>query len=59
MVVTGRIGARSFETREGEKRTRLEVVADEVSVSLRWATAEITKTSRTRDNAPVSDEAPF
>lgn len=45
LVVTGRMRQRSYETKEGEKRTVWEVLADEVAPSLRWATAEVTKAS--------------
>jgi single-strand DNA-binding protein len=47
VIVSGRLRQRSFETREGEKRTSVELVADEVGVSLRYATVQITKTNRT------------
>ena len=46
VVVTGRLEQRSWETPEGEKRSKIEVVADEVGPSLRWATAEIRKNDR-------------
>jgi single-strand DNA-binding protein len=46
VVVQGRLKARSFETREGEKRTVFEIDVDEVGPSLRYATAKVTKTSR-------------
>ncbi len=46
MIVTGRLRQRSFETREGEKRTVYEVEVDEVGPSLRYATAKINKVSR-------------
>ncbi len=46
VVVQGRLRQRSFETREGEKRTVFEIAADEVGASLRYATAKITKTTR-------------
>ncbi|MGA4670578.1 single-stranded DNA-binding protein [Propionibacteriaceae bacterium Y1923] len=45
VVVTGRLKARSYETREGEKRTVFEVEVDEVGPSLRYATAKVTRTS--------------
>lgn len=44
VVVTGRLRARSYETREGEKRTVFEVDVDEVGPSLRYATAKVTRT---------------
>jgi single-strand DNA-binding protein len=46
VVVSGRLKARSFETREGEKRTVFEVDVDEVGPSLKYATAKVTKVSR-------------
>ena len=46
VIVTGRLRQRSFETREGEKRTVIELEADEVGASLRYATAKVTKASR-------------
>jgi single-strand DNA-binding protein len=49
VIVTGRLDQRSYETQEGERRTVVEVVADEIGPSLRWATAEIKKTIRTQN----------
>lgn len=46
VIVSGRLKARSFETREGEKRTVFEIDVDEVGPSLRYATAKVTKTTR-------------
>ncbi len=46
VVVTGRLEQRSWETPEGEKRSKIEVVADEIGPSLRWATAQVTKNDR-------------
>jgi single-strand DNA-binding protein len=46
VMVTGRLRQRSFETREGEKRTVVELEVDEVGPSLRYATAKVNKTSR-------------
>lgn len=47
-MVTGRLEQRSWETQDGEKRSVVEVVADEVGPSLRWATAQIERTERTQ-----------
>jgi len=44
VVVSGRLKARSYETREGEKRTVFEVDVDEVGPALRYATAKVTRT---------------
>jgi single-strand DNA-binding protein len=46
VVVTGRLQQRSWETPDGERRSRVEVIADELGPSLRWATAQVTKTER-------------
>jgi single-strand DNA-binding protein len=46
VVVQGRLRQRSYETREGEKRTVYEVEVDEVGPSLRNASAKVTKTAR-------------
>jgi single-strand DNA-binding protein len=46
VVVQGRLKQRSYETREGEKRTVYEIDVDEVGPSLKYATAKVTKTSR-------------
>jgi single-strand DNA-binding protein len=46
VIVTGRLKSRSFETKEGERRTVLELEVEEVGPSLRYAQAEVTKTPR-------------
>jgi single-strand DNA-binding protein len=46
VLVTGRLEQRSWETPEGDKRSKIEVVADEIGPSLRWATAEVRKNDR-------------
>lgn len=50
IIVTGRLEQRSYDTREGEKRSIVEVVADELGPSLRWATAQVDRIER--DKAP-------
>jgi single-strand DNA-binding protein len=60
VIVSGRLKQRSYETKEGEKRTVFEVEVDEVGPSLRNATAKVTKTSRqagTGYTAPVAETA--
>jgi single-strand DNA-binding protein len=75
VIVSGRLKQRSYETKEGEKRTVYEVDADDVGPSLRNASAKVTKATRTRGNGNggaaetdpwvgaqpggVSDEPPF
>lgn len=46
VIVTGRLKQRSFETREGEKRTIVEVEVEEIGPSLKYATAKVNKASR-------------
>jgi single-strand DNA-binding protein len=46
VILSGRLKQRSFETREGEKRTVVEVEVDEIGPSLRYATAKVNKASR-------------
>jgi len=65
-VVQGRLRQGSFETREGEKRTVVELDVDEVGPSLRYATVKVTKASRggaessgADSSGSGSDEPPF
>ena len=46
VIVTGRLDQRSYETQQGEKRSVVEIVADEIGPSLRWATAQVEKVAR-------------
>ena len=50
VIVNGRLRQRSFETREGEKRTVFEIEVDEVGPSLKYATSQVTKTPRQGGN---------
>lgn len=65
VILTGRLRQRSYETTEGEKRTVLEVEADDIGPSLRMATARPVKADRTttaggyQDQAAGPDEPPF
>ena len=54
VVVTGRLEQRSWENQDGEKRSKVEIVADEVAPSLRWATAAVTKAERRSPEGAVS-----
>ncbi len=59
VMISGRLTQRSFETQQGEQRTVVEIEADEVCPSLRWATAQITKTGGRRGGgAPAPQAAP-
>ncbi len=46
VTITGRLDQRSWETQDGDKRSKVEIVADDVAVSLRWATADVMKNER-------------
>lgn len=46
VVVTGRLKSRSYDTKEGEKRTVIELEVDEIGPSLRYATAKVTRENR-------------
>ena len=70
VIVNGRLEQREYTNREGEKRTAIEVNADEIGPSLRWATAQVERIprgeggGRPASNAPAgdyfpSDEEPF
>jgi single-strand DNA-binding protein len=68
VIVQGRLQQRSYETKEGEKRTVYEIEVDEVGPSLRSATAKVNKTQRggggggfggpSADNDPWASAAP-
>jgi len=55
VIVSGRLAQRSYETQQGEKRNVVEIIADEIGPSLRWATAVVEKVERTssKDKAPA------
>jgi single-strand DNA-binding protein len=46
VTVAGRLDQRSWETQDGDKRSKVEIVADDVAISLRWATADVMKNER-------------
>jgi single-strand DNA-binding protein len=60
VIVTGTLKSNSYETRDGDKRTSLELTVTEVGASLLWATVTVTKTQRTSPLAgtPADDETP-
>jgi single-strand DNA-binding protein len=47
VIVTGRLEQREYETQQGEKRNVVEIVADEIGASVRWATVTVQRTERT------------
>ena len=55
VTVTGRLDQRSWETDNGDKRSKVEIVADDVAVSLRWATASVMKNAPREGGAGVGD----
>jgi single-strand DNA-binding protein len=59
-VVIGRLKSRSWETPEGDKRSVVEVEADEVAPSLRWAIAKPERTNNGKGKGgQFNDDAPF
>lgn len=50
VMVVGRLDQRSWESQDGDRRSKVEVIADEVGPSLRWASADITKNDRRPGN---------
>ncbi|WP_163550267.1 single-stranded DNA-binding protein [Candidatus Frankia nodulisporulans] len=67
VIVVGRLKQRTFETREGEKRTVVELDVDEIGPSLRYATAKVVRAARgtgptgadAYSTGPAGDEPPF
>ena len=51
VLVSGRLRSRTYDTKEGEKRTVVELEVDEVGPSLRYATTKVSKTSRGGGNS--------
>jgi len=58
VVVSGRLDQRSWETDNNEKRSKVEIVADEIAPSLRYATAEVTKNERRDGDGGGTTSAP-
>ena len=54
VIVSGRLDQRSWETQDGEKRSKVEIVADEIAPSLRYATATVVKSERDDDSSDGS-----
>ena len=55
VVVAGRLQMRSWENQEGEKRTVIEIEADDLGPSLKWATASVTKANRSSASSSGND----
>ena len=58
VIVTGRLVQRSYETREGEKRTVVELQVDEVAPSLRYATVKVTRSAKSGQQGPYDAARP-
>lgn len=58
VIVSGRLKARTWETREGEKRTSFEIDVDEIGPSLKWATAKVTRAQRSAGGGGYGGGAP-
>jgi len=62
VIATGRLKQRSYETKEGEKRTSIELEVDEIGPSLRYATAQVMRAQSSRDGgspAAAAAEEPW
>ena len=66
VIVSGRLEQRQYETNDGDKRSAVELVADEVGPSLRWAQADVRKITKDHDDpaqtgsdGPVDEEEAF
>jgi single-strand DNA-binding protein len=57
VVVTGRIEQRNWETEDGEHRSKVEIVADEIGPSLRFATADVQRTQRRQATEEPSESS--
>lgn len=58
VLVSGRLEARPWETKEGEKRTSYDIIVDEIGPSLRWARAMIERVKRDNDAGPMAAPVP-
>ena len=56
VIVTGRLDQHSWESEGGERRTRVEITAEDVGPSLRFATAEVTRTERRLADPDVASD---
>ena len=55
VIATGRLKQRSYETKEGEKRTAIELDIDSIGPDLRYATAQVTRSQGSRNQADLRD----
>ena len=59
VVVTGRLEQRRYETREGDKRSAVEIFAEDIGPSLRWARATVERISRSSDSSDGGGSSNF
>jgi single-strand DNA-binding protein len=59
VIVVGRLKARTWETPEGERRSVVEIEADEIAPSLRWATARPERAERSRNGERSAERGQF
>lgn len=63
VIVTGKLAQRTYETKEGEKRTTIELEVDEIGPSLRYATAQVNRANQntftTASPTLAGDDTPF
>lgn len=65
IIATGRLEQRNYDTKDGDKRTVVELVADDIGAALRFATVEVTRVQSTdqpttrKPAQPATDEEPF
>ena len=57
VIIQGRLKSRSYETKEGEKRTVIELEVDEIGPSLKYANAKVNRTQRTGGNSQQQQPA--
>lgn len=57
VIVTGKLKQRSWETTEGDKRSKVEIIADAIGPDLRWATAAVTRTEKKDGNGQAKPAA--
>ena len=59
VIVSGRLESREFEGKDGVKKTAIEIVADDLGASLRWATVQVERVARKTATPDNANEAPF
>ena len=58
VIVTGRLDQRSWETEDGEHRSKVEITADEIGPSLLFATTDVQRTARRQEASEPESEVP-